>query len=308
MKRFLAGWTLLVAGLSGCAGGQSAPDAPPPGEALVPLDLSRALRRPGDPVAMRAAAQGLRNHLAHPDWQVREAATAALESLGPDSIHFLALLYPDADAEVSWRVRKALRQLGWPDERLVRMAAVSGAPAATLIASVLREEAIERAGPAIRALGDVGGAPAREAAEAVAQDPEPRARYHAARALGLIGDREGIPALDRLKQDSDQGVRYAAAGALMRLGHAEALEATSAALQAQAQAGAGGAVHLYNLACLQALAGRMEAACAWMAKAFAAGFRDVRSAATDPDLYDLRGLPSWQALLRRMEEHRFREE
>jgi HEAT repeat protein len=304
--RLIAGWTLLVAGLPGCAGGHPAPDVPPLGQVLAPLDLSCVLWQPSDPVALRDAAESLRNHLAHPDWQVREAATAALESLGPDSIHFLALLYPDTDAEVSWRVRKTLRRLGWPDERLVRMAAVSGTPAAPLIASVLREETIERAGPAIRALGEIGGAPAREAAEVVAQDPEPRARYHAARALGLIGDREGVPALDRLKQDTDQGVRYAAAGALMRLGHKEGFEATSTALQAQAVAG--GAVHLYNLACLQALAGRTEAACAWMTKAFEAGFRDVRSAAMDPDLYDLRGLPSWQALLRRMERAPFREE
>ncbi len=307
--RRLAGWTLLAAGLSGCASGS--PGVPTRGaartaEVPAPLDLSCARRRPLDPVALRAAAAGLRNHLAHPDWPVREAATAALEGLGRDGVHLLALLYPDADAEVSWRVRKALHRLGWPDERLIRMAAGGGAPAAPLIASVLREEAIERAGPAIRALGEIGGAPARTAAEAVAQDPDPGARYHAARALGLIGDREAVRALDRLKQDTDQGVRYAAAGALMRLGRAEAFEATAASLQAEA--GAGGAIYLYNLACLQALAGRAEEACGWMAKAFEAGFRDVRAAAMDPDLYDLRGLPAWQALLRRMEGSPFREE
>ena len=307
--RSLAGWILLAAGLPGCAGGppgSPVPAAPSPAEAPAPLDLACALGQPPDPVALRAAAAGLRSHLAHPDWQVREAATALLEGLGPDGIHFLALLHPDTDAEVAWRVRRALKRLGWPDERLVRMAAQGGATAAPLIASVLREEPIERAGPAIRALGSIAAAPAREAAEAVALDPEPRARYHAARALGLIGDRKAIRTLDRLELDADQGVRYAAAGALMRLGRSEAFEATSASLQAQAAGG--GAIYFYNLACLQALAGRTEAACEWMAKAFDAGFRDIHSTATDPDLYDLRELPSWQALLRRMAGAAVREE
>lgn len=297
MRRFTA--LLAAAVLAGCGGAGSSvapfPAVPPGPE---PLELGSALADPPDAATLDRAATQLRRHLADPSWEVREEATRRLEGLGPPAVRLLARLFPDADPEIAWRVRRVLEHLGWPDRLLVDLAAREGAEAASLVAAALREEMIERAGPAIRALGRIGGPRAREAAEALCADPKPRTRYHAARALGEIGDPGALPVLERLKQDADAGVRFAAWGALSRLGRPEAFEAGAAALIAQAGMGRG--IHLYNLACLSALSGREAEALEALQEAFEAGFRDGRSAAADPDLYDLRGSPAWQILIARM--------
>lgn len=298
MKRLLPALAILCAGC-GAPPAPRAPAAPTRKEAVQPLELASALRSPGDPGALEAAAAALRGHLVHPDWEVRERATAALERLGTPAVRYLARLHGDPDPEISWRTARILRKIGWPSEEAVSLAAGEGPASASLLASVLRERMIGKAAPAILALGAVGGSPARQAVEPLAQDPLPHVRYHAARALGRIGDPGAAPVLDRLKQDADQGVRFAAAAALLRLGRAEAYEALAASQKALEDRGAG-QVGFYNLACLAALAGRHEEACGQMAKACQQGFRDARGAEADPDLYDLREDPTWQRLLQVM--------
>ena len=165
----------------------------------------------------------------HPDWEVREQATTALERLGPPAVRYLSRLCSDPDPEISWRTKRVLGKIGWPDEEMIALAALEGQASSPILAGVLKERMIEKAAPAIQALGRLGGTAARQAVEALAQDPEPHVRYHAARALGRIGDPEAIPVLDCLKQDADQGVRFAAAAALLRLGRPEAYEAIAAA-------------------------------------------------------------------------------
>lgn len=269
--------------------------APAPA-ALRPLELASALKSARDPAALDRSAAVLRAHLTHPDWTVREEATRALERLGPAAVRYLARLFGDPDPELSWRTRRALERIGWPDEGTLEQAGQEGPGAARLLASVLRERMIQKASPAIQALGRIGGSSARQAVEPLARDLEPHVRYHAARALGRIGDPLAVPVLDELKLDADQGVRFAAAGALLRLGKREAYEGC-AALQKALQGREAAQIGLYNLACLAALAGRNEEACGHMARACQQGFRDARGAAADPDLYDLRDDPTWQRLL-----------
>ncbi len=58
---------------------------------------------------------------------------------------------------------------------------------------------------------------------------------------------------------------------------------------------------LYNLACAQARAGRPEDALASLARAVDAGWTAAEHTGQDPDLESLRGRPTFQALLARME-------
>lgn len=58
---------------------------------------------------------------------------------------------------------------------------------------------------------------------------------------------------------------------------------------------------LYNLACVQALAGRADQALATLARAIDAGWFDEQHTRKDPDLESLRTLPGWAPLFARMQ-------
>ncbi len=59
---------------------------------------------------------------------------------------------------------------------------------------------------------------------------------------------------------------------------------------------------LYNLACVQALAGRAPDALATLGRAVDAGWFDDQHARRDSDLTSLRGAPAWSGLLQRMQD------
>ncbi|GEM_PF-6508685 len=303
MKPFHRLLPLLL--LSGC-GGSGIPEIPTAAvqkpELLLPLNLAAPLRHGVDREGLAVSAALLRRHLIHPEPHVREAASAALEALGPQGVHYVGLLlFQNPHPEVDWRGRRALSRIGWPAAELVDLAAEGGPAAAPLLAEVLKERTIERAGPAIAALGrlESGKGEARRVLEALLSEPDARTRYHVARALGVLGDRQAVEALEHLGQDEDQGVRFAAAGALKRLGQSEAYDILLKILEDRARLGGAAAeTGLYNIACLSALAGDTRKALEDLGAACAAGFHDPAAAAGDPDLYDLRELPQWQALMR----------
>jgi hypothetical protein len=69
--------------------------------------------------ALAASAEHLYRHLVHPDYRVREEASAAWEALGPRGVHYAALLFPEEHPEVAWRVQRVLARTGWPAAELL---------------------------------------------------------------------------------------------------------------------------------------------------------------------------------------------
>ncbi len=209
-------------------------------DAELAVPVAGALARIGD----RTAFEPLLELLGTPDAATRQAAVAALNSIGhPDMPPRIATLLENPDPLVRESALRIAGYFGYPEclERVLDCCHdASEAVRRTAIESVAFFEharvvpalvdALERDTPAVRAaaaaaLGRVEGAGVAGALTGALHDADPWVRYLAVRSLGTMGDPSvGSEVLDLLRNDPAPHVRLAAIEVLGRLRPAEALE------------------------------------------------------------------------------------
>lgn len=207
----------------------------------VAVPAAGALARIGD----RTAFEGLLALLGDADPAVRQAAVAALNSIGhPDMPARVLPLLEDRDESIRESALRIAGYFGYPEcfdavlartrdeSEAVRRAAVESLPffddprAVSALA-----QALERDTPAVRAgaasaLGRIGTPEALDTLAKGLDDPDAWVRFATLRALGPIRDaRFGPRLLDALRDDPAPQVRLAAIDAVGRMGTAEALDA-----------------------------------------------------------------------------------
>jgi HEAT repeat protein len=207
------------------------------GELIIPA--AGALAKIGD----RRAFEALLGLIGHKDAAVRQAAVAAINSLGhPDMPARACVLLGDADPRVRESAVKIAGYFGYrecaesliglcedPDEN-VRRAAIEHIPyledvrVAAIVAGAIKSGSPRVRASAAQALAQV------DAAQAVAHlleamgDEDAWVRYFAARSVGKHGYTEALDALARLAQgDPASHVRIAAMDALGRIGGSRAV-------------------------------------------------------------------------------------
>jgi HEAT repeat protein len=258
---------LLFAGTLFAASPDSTPDV---------KQLIRALKNPNPTtradaatnlgllgLAAREAVPALAEALADPEDQVRMAAVAALEEVGPgpEAIPLIAKALRKAITVDPWKAASALVQMGRTEgslpyliellkdkHPLVRAAAAGaireGGPKAAgavpALINALRDPDPRVRDHAARAVEAVGPA-ANQAVPALIENlqypTDWEVRRSAARALGSIGRKaqEAVPALKNALSDPDESVRLEAAEAIKKIGgsqpgatHRRLFEASSA--------------------------------------------------------------------------------
>jgi HEAT repeat protein/energy-coupling factor transporter ATP-binding protein EcfA2 len=180
---------------------------------------------------------------------MRGRAAWALETIGAPAVEPLIAALRDPDADVRWRMAKALGNirdtraveplsaaLCDPDTS-VRWAAAEalgriGNPHAVepLIAALRNPDAGVRWRVA-KALGNIRDTRAVEPLIAALHDPDRDVRWAAAKALGNIRDTRAVEPLSAALCDPDTSVRWRAAEALGKIGHPRAVEPLIAALR-----------------------------------------------------------------------------
>lgn len=200
---------------------------------------AEALAKIGD----RRAFEALLGMLGHPQLVVRQAAVAALNSLGhPDMPRRLVPLLEDPNPWVRESAVKIAGYFGYPEcvdlllarcadpEPAVRRAAIEHLPylddprvLPTLIGATQDEDPRTRAS-AVRALAHMQGIPVLEALLRALTDPDAWVRYFATRTLGTLRPVEALNDLARLAEtDPSKHVRIAALEAIAAIGGPRAI-------------------------------------------------------------------------------------
>ncbi len=205
------------------------------------IAAANALARIGD----RSAFTPLLNLLGHQDAGVRQAAIAALNSLGhPDMPQHLQTLLRDESAYVRESAVKIagyfafteclelfLQSCQDPDER-VRRAAIEHLPYVTedeqeilpILAAALARETPNVRAAATRVLAQINANLAFPYLKTAIADADPWVRYYAARSMGIHGYPEALEDLAHLVQrDPAHQVRAAAVEGLGRIGSIRAV-------------------------------------------------------------------------------------
>jgi HEAT repeat protein len=257
-------------------------------EALEDPDLAvpaaGALARIGD----RDAFEGLLALLGHRDASIRQAAIAALNSIGhPDMAARVGPLLFDPEPLVRESALRIAGYFGYPEcveqvllccydssEAVCRAAIESLAFFEDSRVAPMLVDALDRKQPsAVRAAAAgammrIDRAVAADALAGALRDPDAWVRYVALRSLGSLGDRDLVPAvLDTLRTDPAPHVRLAAIDVLGRLGPAEAWDVLEPLARSSDPDIGGAAIvalgHLERPEAMAALEGFLRAPRAW---------------------------------------------
>ncbi|MBI4229877.1 MAG: hypothetical protein HY608_03485 [Planctomycetes bacterium] len=240
-------------------------------------------------------------------FEAREEAQRALSRVPPPAgIEALVRAGRSDDPEVSWRAGAVLAAWGWPSPDLIRLSERAGVDAMPLWIEVIANpeaqmDAVRAAGVALGRVDPEQGIPTLLAAyEGAGED----ARYRIAVALGEMPGDLGRGALASLRERTDLtlGQEFAVGSSLCRLEDAAMWDGLVERTRAEAARPDAGPVPVYNLACLHAMAGKVDDALAFLSEAVEKGFHDYVWMGRDPDLAALRADERFTALRARARE------
>jgi HEAT repeat protein len=240
-------------------------------------------------------------------FEAREEAQRALSRVPPPAgIEAVVRAGRSDDPEVAWRARSVLVAWGWPSPGLIRLSERAGVDVMPLWLEVIANpeaemDVVRAAGMALGRVDPEQGIPTLLGAYEVAGE---HARYRIAVALGEAPGDLGRGALASLRARTDLtlGQEFAVGSSLCRLGDTAMWNSLVERTRAEAARPDVGPVPVYNLACLHAMAGKIDEALALLSEAVEKGFHDYVWMGRDPDLASLRGEERFSALRERAKE------
>ncbi|MFP4058539.1 MAG: TPR end-of-group domain-containing protein [Candidatus Brocadiia bacterium] len=262
----------LLVGASLAAGGEAAKGAEP--------SIARLIERLGseDPAA-------------------RQEAMEALAARGEEATEALEKAREAPDPEVRWRAAEALHRIRW------RISPEVAARIGDLMHDFRARSVAERE----RICHDLAMAGLDRAVPTLTRilktDPSRTVRQGAARALVLLGD-PGLEALLEAGAKTEGLERYTVAvhihlgnSYLERKEFEKALQHYRRALEAEPD----DSIAHYNVACVYAQTKELEKALDALERAVECGYRDLEWMEKDPDLDNLRELPRYKALVKKLQ-------
>ena len=273
----------------------------PPDKAPRKGDEGKAEKK--DPSSPAPPAAGLDpakliQRLASESTAERDEALEALVALGEKAVDPLKQAQDAKDAEVRWRVRKALHRIHW---RI-------GRPLASVIGDLMDDFEQQKVGEremACRDLAVVGlTAAVPTLSKILTTDTSPAVRQAAARGLVVLGD-DGLKALldagvktDRLNPYTI-AVRIHLGNSFLERGEYEkAIEQYQRGLEIEPK----NSLIYYNLACSYSRMKKIEPALDALEKSVEYGYRDGQWMQKDADLDNLRDQPRYKAIVQKLRE------
>jgi tetratricopeptide (TPR) repeat protein len=297
MPRFIG--IILSACLTALA---TARAAEPPAKAPPKGDEGKAAAKepagPASPLAKETDPAKLIPRLGSESAAERGEALEALVALGDKAADALKAAQDNPDAEVRWRVRRALHRIHWRISR----------PLASVIGDLMDDfegQKVADREMVCRDLAVVGlTAAVPTLSRVLTTDPSPAVRQAAARGLVVLGD-DGLKALldagvrtDRLNPYT-VAVRIHLGNSFLERGEYEkAIEQYQRGLEIEPK---NSLIH-YNLACSYSRMKKIEPALDALEKSVECGYRDVDWMEKDADLDNLRDQGRYKAIVQKLRE------
>lgn len=234
-------------------------------------------------------------------FDAREEAQRSLSRVPPPAgIEAIVRAGRSDDPEIAWRARMVLVAWGWPSPDLIRLSERVGVDAMPLWLEVIAnpEAEMDVVRASASALGRVGPEQGIPTLLAAYEGAGEQARYRIAVALGEMPGDLGRGALASLRARTDLtlGQEFAVGSSLCRLGDAAMWDGLVARTRDEVARPDAGPVPVYNLACLYAMAGKIDEALALLSEAVEKGFHDYVWMGRDPDLASLHADERFAAL------------